>query len=153
MVKFHIGDRPSDAANWLSIHLADDCQQSLCPGSKLQDVVSLVVELRSVDGDDPRVVGSTFKAQLPQSVRVHWRLAIGDWRLAIGDWRLAYRRWFRSFPDHGGMFVESSHSLLLRWRVADLTDSVANACTMQVKLILAFCKLTAYCQDDILNSE
>jgi len=139
MVKFHIGDRPSDAANWLSIHLADDCQQSLCPGSKLQDVVSLVVELRSVDGDDPRVVGSTFKAQLPQSVRVHWRLA--------------YRRWFRSFPDHGGMFVESSHSLLLRWRVADLTDSVANACTMQVKLILAFCKLTAYCQDDILNSE
>src|SRR5262245_54521497 len=100
VVKFEVGDGPRRAANRLSVHPANDADESFGLRKEAQDVVSLIGKLRTIDLDETDVVGAGFKAESPEPISVKTRRS-----------RLVGRR-FNSLPKpfNGRMFRHYCHS-------------------------------------------
>src|SRR5262245_34050571 len=103
VVKFEVGDGPRRAANRLSVHPANDADESFGLRKEAQDVVSLIGKLRTIDLDETDVVGAGFKAESPEPISVKTRRS-----------RLVGRR-FNSLPKpfNGRMFRKRCHYLPL----------------------------------------
>src|SRR5262245_1534504 len=114
MVKFEVGDGARRAANRLTVHPADEADESFSPWKETQDIVSLVGKFRTVDLDETDVVGAGFKAESPEPLSVKTRRS-----------RLVGRR-FNSLPKpfDGRMFRKRCHYLPLY--VEDTSKSTRN---------------------------
>jgi hypothetical protein len=70
VVKFEVGDRPRRAANRLTVHPANEADESFGTWKETQDVGSLVGKFRTVDLDETDIVGPGLKAEQAEPLGV-----------------------------------------------------------------------------------
>ena len=71
MMEFQVGDRARRAANRLTVHLADDANETFGPGINLQYVSPLVVQFGSRDRHESNIVDPRVETQTPDLLGVH----------------------------------------------------------------------------------
>src|SRR5262245_24071108 len=99
MVKFEVGDGARRAANRLTVHPANEADESFSPWEETQDVVSLVGKSRTVNLDETDIVGPGIKTELAEP------LGVKSWRSRLDGRRVSP---FLK-PFNGRMFRKHCH--------------------------------------------
>jgi hypothetical protein len=71
VMELEVGDRARRTPHRLAAHSTHEREKCLRPGIPTQDLLSLVVELGPIDGDEADVVGAALPGQSPQPVGRH----------------------------------------------------------------------------------
>jgi hypothetical protein len=91
LMKLDIGDRPSSAANGFAIHAANKADERCGARKEPQDVIAMVVELRSIDVDKADIVGSGVETDAAQPRRI--KLSRGFSSRSAGSLSKPFDRW------------------------------------------------------------